>query len=63
MPDAEYEAIEGVTMVDGDAWRTAPTDVIVLGLKELPEDGFVFLMLLCFVFVVVFFSSLQRLNK
>ena len=41
MPDAEYEAIEGVTTVDGDAWRTAPTDVIVLGLKELPEDGFV----------------------
>ncbi|KAG1757371.1 saccharopine dehydrogenase [Suillus lakei] len=33
--DAEFEAV-GCTLVDNNSWPTAPTDVPIIGLKELP---------------------------
>jgi saccharopine dehydrogenase (NAD+, L-lysine-forming) len=35
--DAEFEAV-GCTLVDNNSWPTAPTDVPIIGLKELPES-------------------------
>ncbi|ORX65977.1 Formate/glycerate dehydrogenase catalytic domain-like protein [Linderina pennispora] len=35
--DAEYSAV-GCRLVPGDSWRTAPSDAIITGLKELPEN-------------------------
>ena len=36
--DAEFEAAGAVMMAEG-SWVNAPTDHIILGLKELPEDN------------------------
>ncbi|KAJ2468396.1 Saccharopine dehydrogenase [Coemansia sp. RSA 2322] len=35
--DSEYAAA-GCMMAPGDSWRTAPSDAIITGLKELPEN-------------------------
>jgi saccharopine dehydrogenase (NAD+, L-lysine-forming) len=35
--DAEFEAV-GCTLVDNNSWPMAPTDVPIIGLKELPES-------------------------
>ncbi|KAF2197656.1 Formate/glycerate dehydrogenase catalytic domain-like protein [Delitschia confertaspora ATCC 74209] len=35
--DEEFEAA-GCTLVDEGSWQTAPTDRIIIGLKELPEE-------------------------
>jgi saccharopine dehydrogenase (NAD+, L-lysine forming) len=34
--DEEFETV-GATLVPGGSWRDAPTDHIILGLKELPD--------------------------
>ncbi|KAF2010289.1 saccharopine dehydrogenase [Aaosphaeria arxii CBS 175.79] len=34
--DNEYEAV-GATLIDEGSWETAPTDRIIIGLKELPD--------------------------
>jgi len=36
-PDEAYEAA-GCVLIDAESWKTAPADVTILGLKELPED-------------------------
>lgn len=36
--DADYAAV-GCTLVPNQTWMNAPKDAIILGLKELPEDG------------------------
>lgn len=36
--DDEFEAV-GAHMIPEGSWVTAPKDHIILGLKELPEDG------------------------
>lgn len=38
-PDAEYEGT-GATLVPTGSWVDVPSDHIVIGLKELPEDDF-----------------------
>lgn len=38
MPDEQFVAV-GCNLVDTGTWRRAPLDAIILGLKELPEDG------------------------
>jgi saccharopine dehydrogenase (NAD+, L-lysine-forming) len=43
VPDSAFAAVTGVTLVEGDAWRTGgiasdARDVVILGLKELPTD-------------------------
>ncbi|KAI8320308.1 Formate/glycerate dehydrogenase catalytic domain-like protein [Martensiomyces pterosporus] len=35
--DSEYAKV-GCRLVPGDSWRTAPSDAIITGLKELPEN-------------------------
>jgi hypothetical protein len=35
--DSEFEAV-GATLVPEDTWREAPTDHIIIGLKELPVE-------------------------
>ncbi len=37
--DAEFEAV-GATLIPEGSWIDAPTDHIIVGLKELPEDKF-----------------------
>ena len=37
--DEEYLSV-GCDMVDGHTWTNAPSEAIILGLKELPEDDF-----------------------
>jgi len=37
--DSEYEAV-GCQLVEMGYWRTCPTDYLILGLKELPEEEF-----------------------
>lgn len=37
--DDEYESI-GATLVPGGSWKEAPSDRIIIGLKELPEETF-----------------------
>lgn len=37
--DAEYEGT-GATLVDTGSWIEAPSDHIIIGLKELPEEDF-----------------------
>ncbi|OAP58811.1 saccharopine dehydrogenase [NAD(+), L-lysine-forming] [Fonsecaea erecta] len=37
--DSEFEAV-GATLVPEGSWKDAPTDHIIVGLKELPEDRF-----------------------
>jgi saccharopine dehydrogenase (NAD+, L-lysine-forming) len=34
--DAEYEKV-GCTLVASETWKEAPTDAMILGLKELPD--------------------------
>ena len=36
--DSEYRAVAGCT-VTSSLWMNAPLDVIIIGLKELPEIG------------------------
>lgn len=36
-PDGEYEAA-GCALIDAESWKTASSDVTILGLKELPKD-------------------------
>ena len=38
-PDSDFEDV-GATLVAEDSWPNVSTDHIILGLKELPEDGF-----------------------
>jgi saccharopine dehydrogenase (NAD+, L-lysine-forming) len=38
LPDADYRRA-GCEMVPAGDWRSAPPDALVLGLKELPDDG------------------------
>lgn len=38
VPDKDYKDA-GCTMVTSGSWRTAPADAVILGLKELPDDG------------------------
>ena len=38
IPDSAY-ADTGAAVADPGSWRQAPTDAIIFGLKELPEDG------------------------
>ncbi|MEM9845937.1 MAG: saccharopine dehydrogenase, partial [Pseudomonadota bacterium] len=38
IPDADYEQA-GCAMVAGHSWPSAPHNAIILGLKELPDDG------------------------
>jgi saccharopine dehydrogenase (NAD+, L-lysine-forming) len=35
--DSEFEKV-GATLVEENTWRQAPTDHIIIGLKELPVD-------------------------
>ena len=35
----EIEAYVGTQLVGAGAWQTAPRDAIIMGLKELPDDG------------------------
>jgi saccharopine dehydrogenase (NAD+, L-lysine-forming) len=35
--DAEYAAV-GCTLVEKETWPQAPSDAVILGLKELPEN-------------------------
>jgi len=35
--DSEFEKV-GATLVPEDTWRDAPTDHIIIGLKELPVE-------------------------
>lgn len=35
--DSEFEAV-GATLVPENSWRGAPSDHIIVGLKELPEE-------------------------
>lgn len=38
IPDAAYDAA-GCAMVEHSSWHHAPSDAVILGLKELPENG------------------------
>lgn len=38
-PDSEYEGT-GASLVPTGSWTEAPSDHIVIGLKELPEEDF-----------------------
>lgn len=38
IPTAEYRDV-GCDIQSAGSWRTAPEDAVILGLKELPEDG------------------------
>ncbi len=38
LPDADYAAA-GCTMAPENSWPDAPSDAIIFGLKELPDDG------------------------
>ena len=35
----QTEAYAGVQLASNDNWQTAPQDAIIMGLKELPDDG------------------------
>lgn len=40
VPIDGYKAVQGVQIADEGSWATAPQDVVILGLKELPEQDF-----------------------